>query len=154
MLNISIIMGRLTADPELRATANGTSVCTFTVAVERDYTPKGSKRQTDFITVVAWRQTAEFVCKYFAKGSMIAVHGALQTRKYEDSNGNKRTAVEIVASGVSFTGEKRDTQPVITPALTREPQPATSFAAATPASAPDVSVDGFIEIPADDDLPF
>lgn len=142
MLNVSVIMGRLTANPELRATTNGTSVCTFTVAVERDYTPKGSERQTDFITVVAWRQTADFVCKYFGKGSMVAVRGSLQTRKYEDSNGNKRTAVEIVADAVSFTGEKR------------EPQPATNFAAATPASAPDVSADGYIDIPAADDVPF
>lgn len=108
MLNTSIIMGRLTADPELRTTASGLSVTSFTVAVERSYAKSGEERQTDFINVVAWRNTADFVTKYFGKGDMIAVQGSIQTRNYEDKNGNKRTAVEILADSVSFCGGKRD----------------------------------------------
>lgn len=106
MLNSAIIMGRLTAAPELRTTANGTSVTSFTVAVDRAYARQGEERQTDFISVVAWRGTAEFVSRYFRKGSMIAVQGSIQPRNYEDKNGNKRTAVEIVADKVSFCGSK------------------------------------------------
>jgi len=94
MLNCAIIMGRLTADPELKTTQSGISVTSFSVAVDRNYTPKGQERQTDFINVVAWRQTAEFVTRYFHKGSMIAIEGSIQTRKYQDKNGNNRTAVE------------------------------------------------------------
>lgn len=106
MLNCAVIMGRLTADPELRTTNNGISVCTISVAVDRNYQREGQERQTDFLTVVAWRQTAEFIAKHFRKGKMIAVQGSIQTRKYEDRNGNKRTAVEIVADNVSFCGSK------------------------------------------------
>ncbi len=102
MLNRAILMGRLTADPELRTTSGGVSVTSFTVAVNRNY----NREQTDFIDVVAWRQTAEFVSKYFRKGQMIAVEGAIQTRSYEDKNGNKRKAVEIVADQVHFTESK------------------------------------------------
>ena len=108
MLNCCVIMGRLTADPELRTTATNLSVTTFTVAVDRGYARPGEDKQTDFIPVTAWRQTADFVTKYFHKGSMIAVQGALQTRNYEDKNGNKRTAFEIVASNVSFCGSKAE----------------------------------------------
>ena len=107
MLNCAIIMGRLTADPELRTTASGLSVTSFSVAVDRRFQRQGEEKQTDFINVVAWRQTAEFVSRYFHKGSMIAVQGSIQTRNYEDKNGNKRTAVEIVADNVSFCGEKK-----------------------------------------------
>lgn len=102
MLNTVIIMGRLTADPELRKTQNGTAVSSFTVAVERRF----QREQTDFINVVAWKQTAEFVEKYFHKGDMIALRGSIQQRNYEDKNGNKRTAVEVVADEVSFCGSK------------------------------------------------
>lgn len=109
MLNSAIIMGRLTADPELRSTPNGISVTSFSVAVDRNYQRQGEERQTDFINVVAWRQTAEFVTRYFRKGSMIAVQGSIQTRSYEDKNGNKRYAVEIVADNVSFCGSKAET---------------------------------------------
>lgn len=109
MLNCAIIMGRLTADPELRTTGNGTSVTSFSVAVDRRFQRQGEEKQTDFINVVAWRQTAEFVTRYFHKGSMIAVQGSIQTRNYEDKNGNKRTAVEIVADNVSFCGSKAET---------------------------------------------
>ena len=106
MLNTAIIIGRLTADPELRTTQTGLSVTSFTVAVDRNY-KSGDERQTDFINVVAWRGTADFVSRYFQKGQMIAVQGSIQTRNYEDKNGNKRTAVEIVAGNVSFCGDKK-----------------------------------------------
>lgn len=109
MLNKVILMGRLVSDPELRQTPNGVSVCAFRIAVDRNYS--GKEKQADFIDIVAWRQSAEFVSKYFAKGKMIIVEGSIQTRKYEDKNGNKRTAVEVVADNVQFgepkgSGEK------------------------------------------------
>ena len=100
MLNVAVVMGRLTADPELRHTASGLSVTSFTLAVDRNYSKAGTERQTDWIDVVAWRQTAEFVCKYFTKGQMMAVNGTIQTRSYEDKNGNRRTAYEVVADNV------------------------------------------------------
>lgn len=103
MLNCAAIMGRLTADPELKTTNSGLSVTSFSVAVDRPY-QKGKEKKVDFINVVAWRQTAEFVSKYFSKGSMIAVQGSIQTRKYTDRNGNNRTAFEVVADNVSFCG--------------------------------------------------
>lgn len=108
MLNSVIIMGRLTSTPELKTTSGGLSVTSFTVAVDRRFQKQGEEKQTDFLNVVAWRQTADFVCKYFNKGSMIAVQGELQTRNYEDKNGNKRVATEIVADNVSFCGGKKD----------------------------------------------
>ena len=103
-MNKAILMGRLTKDPELRTTQNGTPVCTFTVAVDR----KGKEKQTDFLPCVAWRQTAEFITKYFTKGRMILVVGSVQNRDYTDKAGNKRTATEIIVDEVSFTGEKRE----------------------------------------------
>lgn len=108
MVNCAILMGRLTKDPELRTTQSGTSVTSFTVAVDRDYVRQGEERQTDFINVVSWRQTAEFVSRYFQKGSMISVQGSIQTRNYEDKHGNKRTAVEVIADKVSFCGSKAE----------------------------------------------
>lgn len=104
MLNRSALMGRLTADPELKTTQNGNSVTSFTIAVDRSY----KKGEVDFINIVAWRKTAEFICNYFSKGSMIAVDGRIQTRRYEDRNGNKRTAFEVIADEVSFCGSKSD----------------------------------------------
>ncbi len=108
MLNVAVLMGRLVADPELRTTPNGVSVTSFTIAVDRDYVTAGQQRQADFIDVVAWRKTAEFIAKYFHKGSMIAVQGSIQTRSYDDKNGVRRKAVEVVADTVSFTGSKSD----------------------------------------------
>ena len=105
-INTAVIMGRLTADPELKTTASGLSVLSFSVAVERNYQKEGEEKSVDFINVVAWRKTAEFVSKYFHKGSMIAVEGSIQTRKYEDKDGNKRTAFEILANTVSFCGKE------------------------------------------------
>jgi single-strand DNA-binding protein len=105
MINCINIMGRLTDTPELKVTNSGTNVTTFAVAVERQYS-KGEK-QTDFINVVAWRGTAEFISKWFSKGQMIAVQGSLQTRKYQDKDGHNRTAFEVVAEQVSFCGDKK-----------------------------------------------
>lgn len=157
MLNVAAIMGRLTADPELRTTASGISVCSFTLAVDRSFVRQGEERQADFINVVAWRSTAEFICKYFTKGQMMAVTGSIQTRNYEDRQGNRRTAVEIVASDVSFTGSRRESgsgssentgssyhsAPASRPAIS-EPAPAYSSG----------SNEDFEEILGDDDLPF
>ena len=111
MLNVVAIMGRLVADPELRTTQQGTNVCTFRIACERSYTPKGQQRQADFVDIVAWGKTAEFICKFFQKGSMIAIDGSLQTRNYQDKQGNKRTAVEVVANNISFAGAKAADKP-------------------------------------------
>lgn len=110
MINSTVIMGRLTADPELKTTQSGISVTSFCVAVDRSYVKEGEERQADFINVVAWRGTAEFVTRYFHKGSMIAVQGSIQTRKYEDKDGNKRVAVEILANNVSFCGSKAESK--------------------------------------------
>ena len=107
MLNVVAIMGRLVADPELRTTQAGHSVCSFRIACDRSYVQQGQERQADFIDIVAWRQQADFVSKYFKKGNMIAVEGSLQTRQYQDNNGNNRTAVEVVANNISFAGAKR-----------------------------------------------
>lgn len=106
MLNSVTLMGRLVADPELKTTQNGTSVASFRLAVERNYAPQGQERQADFIPCVAWRQTAEFIGKYFTKGRMIAVEGSLQSRNYEDKQGQKRTAIEVIVERVHFTGER------------------------------------------------
>lgn len=107
-MNICILIGRLTADPELRSTQSGLSVVQFTVAVDRDYQKQGEERQADFVNCVAWRQTAEFISRYFGKGKMIAVEGSIQTRSYEDKHGNKRTAVEVIVNKAHFTGEKQE----------------------------------------------
>lgn len=141
MLNCSIIMGRLVADPELRTTASGLSVTSFTVAVDRAYTAAGAEKQTDFIPVVAWRQKADFITKYFRKGSMIAVQGSLQSRSYEDKNGNKRTAYEIVADNVSFCGSKAESGTA-------------GNADSSVSSYSNSTADDFAAVIDDDDLPF
>ena len=150
MLNVVAIMGRLVADPELRTTGNGTNVCSFRIACDRNFAQQGQQRQADFIDVVAWRQSAEFVTKYFQKGSLVAVEGSLQSRQYQDKNGNKRTAVEVVANQINFAGAKKPGgQPVddggeAPPKDYREPDPAYSQG----------SADDFAVISDDDDLPF
>lgn len=106
-LNHIDIMGRLTRDPELRYTAQGTPVASFTLAVDRDYQTGGSERQTDFIDCLAWRGTADFVSKYFNKGSMAVITGRLQIRDWEDKNGNKRRSAEVVADSVYFGESKK-----------------------------------------------
>lgn len=107
-MNVAAIMGRLTADPELKHTPNGIAVTSFCVAVNR----RTKDRQADFIDVVAWRGTAEFVCKYFRKGQMIAVKGSIQTRNYTDRDGNKRSATEVLAENAEFCESKKEPQPV------------------------------------------
>ena len=107
MLNVIALMGRLVADPELRHTPNGIATCTFRIAVDRSFVRQGEERKADFIDIVAWRQSAEFVCKYFRKGNMIAVNGSLQTRNYEDKNGNKRTTIEINVDEMQFGETKK-----------------------------------------------
>ena len=143
MLNCAVIMGRLTADPELRQTPSGVAVTRFTVAVDRSFVKAGEERKADFINVVAWRQTAEFVTRYFSKGSMIAVQGSIQTGSYE-KDGVKRSTFEIVADNVSFCGSKSES--------------GTSGAPRTPvAAAPSFSngsADDFAAMADDDDLPF
>lgn len=138
-LNHWVGMGRLTAKPELKTTPSGVSVATFTIAVDRDYKSQSGEKQTDFIQIVAWRQTAEFVTKYFDKGSLICVEGSLQVRSYNAQDGSKRFITEIMASGVHFTGEKRETATT----------PAEAYAQlATPQSS------NFETLSTDDELPF
>lgn len=108
MLNSVCLMGRLTADPELKSTQLGVSVCNFRIAVDRTYTPKGQEKQTDFINIVTWRSTAEFVSRYFRKGQLVAVQGSIQTGQYTDRDGNKRTAFDVVADNVFFAEKKAE----------------------------------------------
>ena len=108
MLNKIILMGRLTRDPELRRTGSGTAVTSFALAVDRDFKGQGGEKETDFIDIVAWRSTAEFVSKYFTKGRMAVVEGRLQMRDWTDKDGNKRVAAEVVADNVYFGDSKRD----------------------------------------------
>ena len=108
MLNVVAIMGRLVADPELRTTQSGTNVCSFRIACDRNFARQGEQRQADFIDIVAWRQQAEFVSKYFTKGRMAVVTGRLQIRNWTDKEGNKRRSAEVVADNVYFGDSKRD----------------------------------------------
>ncbi len=107
MYNKIILMGRLTANPELKTLPSGINVCTFKIAVDRRFQSKDEEKKTDFFNIVAWRSTGEFVSKYFSKGSLILVEGELQTREYNDKNGNRATWYEVNAERVSFTGEKK-----------------------------------------------
>ena len=157
MLNVVAIMGRLVADPELRTTQQGTNVCTFRIACERSYTPKGQQRQADFVDIVAWGKTAEFICKFFKKGSMIAIDGSIQTRHYQGKDGSNRTAVEVVANNISFAGAKAADKPAArdfdqqTQNYTHEAKTAQS--APQPAYTQG-STDDFAVINDTDDLPF
>lgn len=151
MLNVVALVGRLTADPELRTTPNGISTCTFCVAVDRNFVRQGEERKADFINVVVWRGTAEFVCKYFHKGSWIAVNGSLQTRSYEDKNGNKRTAVEVSADNVSFAGNASANS---APAAAAPQEFARPAAASQPVSYAAGNADDFAVIDDNEDLPF
>lgn len=126
-LNKVILIGHMTADPELKQTPSGVNVCSFSIGVARKYT-KGEQQQTDFINIVTWRQQAEFVCKYFKKGQAICVCGQIQTRSWTDNHGNKRYATEVIADEVSFVERKETAQTVNSP--------------------------NFDEIPGDEDLPF
>lgn len=155
MINSVVLMGCLIADPELRTTQTGKSVVSFSLAVDRDFQQNGEK-QADFISVVAWGKTAEFIDKYFCKGRMIAVVGRIQTRTYTDKDGNNRKAVEVVADKVSFTGEKAEPS-AQEPSRIEEYEPAGKTR--NPVAAPDVGYESgnlgdFTELSSDDDLPF
>ena len=108
MLNRIVLMGRLTRDPELRRTGSGTAVSSFSIAVDRDFKGQGGEKEKDFINIVAWRNTAEFVSKYFTKGRMAVVEGRLQIRDWKDKEGNNRRSAEVVADNVYFGDSKRD----------------------------------------------
>jgi single-strand DNA-binding protein len=152
MLNRVILMGRLTADPELKQTPNGISVVSFSLAVDRNFAGKGAERQTDFINCVAWRQTAEFISRYFGKGRMMAVEGSLQVRNYVDKNENKRQAVEVVVDQAYFADSKSTGNSSPSPALSYNAAPA--YAPVAPVAFNSGSVEDFQEIEDEDDLPF
>ena len=144
-MNIAVLIGRLTDNPELRHTNSNVAVARFSIAVDRRYVKSGEERQTDFINIVAWRQQAEFICNYFKKGQLIAIEGSIQTRRYQDKDGNNRTAFEVVANNVSFVGPKREND-------------GTGYSApvepAAPQSFSNTDSGDFAEIASDDDLPF
>ena len=141
MINNVTLMGRVASDIDLRSTATGKSVANFRIAVDRSFVKQGEQRQADFITIVVWGNTADFVSKYFSKGSMIALQGSIQTRNYEDRDGNKRTAFEVVAREVSFCGGKNEGNNPGKPDSSSVPEYSSTM--------PD-----FEEVGADDDLPF
>ena len=146
-MNIAVLIGRLTDNPELRHTNSNIAVTRFSIAVDRRFQRSGEERQADFINIVAWRQQAEFICNYFKKGQLIAIEGSIQTRRYQDKDGNNRTAFEVIANNVSFVGPKRDND-----------GSAGSFTPASETAAPQSFSNSdsgdFAEIAADDDLPF
>jgi single-strand DNA-binding protein len=149
MLNHIVLMGRLTRDPELRSTQSGVSVASFRIAVDRDFgRGENGEKQTDFIDVVAWRQTGEFVARNFHKGSMAAVSGRLQIREYTDRDGNRRTAAEVVADNVYFGESRRDGAPAGDSAYENR------GSYNKPASAPSYADNGFSEVADDGELPF
>lgn len=140
MINKAILIGRLTTQPELKKTQSGVSISSFSIAVQRNYKGADGNYPTDFINVVTWRNTAEFVCKFFTKGQLIGIVGSIQSRNYEDKNGNKRTAIEVVADEAQFVESKRES-------AYNEPQ---EFKAPPVVGGNDVE---FEEVE-DDDLPF
>ena len=144
MINSVVLMGRLTYDPELRTTPNGISVVRIQLACDRNFQRSGEERKADFIDVTAWRQTAEFISRYFRKGSMIAVEGSIQTENFTDKDGNKRKSVQVVANNVSFCGSKAESGTASNPAFS---QPAPSYASADNSAFEEIIDD-------DDDLPF
>ena len=141
MLNVVALMGRLVADPQLRQTTTGKNVASLRVAVDRGRKDANGQNLADFFDIVAWDKSAEFICRYFQKGSMIAVEGRLQSRNYQDKNGINRTAIEILVNNVHFAGAKSQNAPA------REPDVAPPPASAT-------SLDSFAPIDDTDDLPF
>ena len=150
MLNVVAIMGRLTRDPELKTAKAGLSVCRFSIACDRSFVRQGEERKADFFDIVAWRQTAELICKYFQKGSQIAIDGRLQTESYQDKQGNNRTRIEIVANNVSFASSgKRPAQPVDDGGEAPPPD----YRGTAPAYAQG-SADDFAVIDDTDDIPF
>lgn len=151
MLNHITIMGRLARDPELRRTGSGIAVTSFTLVVDRDYMPKdGSQRETDWIDCVAWRNTGEFVSKYFTKGRMAVVSGRLQVRSWTDKDGSKRRTTEVIAESVYFGDSKRETSPSYAAAAynSAQAQPYDAY----PAPAPDYEDPPDFEMLTDDDV--
>ena len=155
MLNKIFIMGRLTRDPELRRTQTGTPVASFTLAVDRDFKDKSTgERTTDFIDVVAWRQTGEFVSRFFTKGRMAVVEGRLQMREWTDKEGNKRRSAEVVADNVYFGDSRRDGDGSGYSAPAYAPAPAADYSAPSGYAAP-AEGNQFAELSGDDgELPF
>ena len=142
MLNKVILMGRLTRDPELKYTPASVPVCSFSIAVDRKFVKQGEQRQADFINIVTWRQQAEFVSKYFVKGQMINVCGSLQTRTWDDANGVKHYATEVVADEINFCGSKNESSN----------NGGNTFDSGNSFGSDDSN--GFTPIDTDDDLPF
>lgn len=147
MFNKAILIGRLTADPELKQTPNGISVCGFCVAVDRRFSGRDSEKKADFINITSWRQQAEFVSRYFHKGDAIGIEGSIQTRNYEDKNGNKRTAVEVVTDNVFFVGGKSS-------GGSNAGAPAARPSAPAEAAYSNGATSDFEEVESDNDLPF
>ena len=151
MLNVVAIMGRLAADQQLRQTTTGKNVASFRIACDRGRRDANGQSQADWLDVVAWDRTAEFVCKYFQKGSLIAIDGRLQSRSYQDKNGNNRTSVAVVADNINFAGSKGTSKPV------DEGGEAAPRSDAWPKADPPANyggVDDFSVIDDSDDLPF
>lgn len=144
-LNHVVLMGRITQDLELKQTPSGVSVLSFALAVERNFIKQGEDRKSDFITCIAWRGQADFISKYFAKGRLIAVEGALQTRTYDDKNGIKHYLTEVIVNSVSFTGEPKD--------KSESPKNTTVISNNNTANAVG-NINDFEEIASDDDTPF
>lgn len=143
MLNRVVLMGRLCGDPELKHTNTNIAVTSFRIAVDRSYVKAGTERQSDFFDVVAWRSSAEFVCRNFTKGSLIAIDGQLQSRSYQTRDGKNRTVIEVLAENISFTGERRDTATK----TDNDNALAENYDAA-------LATSDFSEMPLDDDIPF
>ncbi len=152
MLNVVAIMGRLVADPELRTTPAGVNVCQFRIACDRNFARQGEQRQADFVDIVAWRAQADFVCKYFSKGSLIAINGRIQTRNYQDKNGNNRTAFAVVAENINFGGSKGTSSAKVDDGGEAAPRSEAWPKADPPANYG--GVDDFSVIDDSDDLPF
>ena len=152
MLNVVAIMGRLVADPELRTTPAGVNVCQFRIACDRNFARQGEQRQADFVDIVAWRAQADFVCKYFSKGSLIAINGRIQTRNYQDKNGNSRTAFAVVAENINFGGSKGTSSAKVDDGGEAAPRSEAWPKADPPANYG--GVDDFAVIDDNDDLPF
>lgn len=142
MMNVICLQGRLVRNPELKQTNSGIAVANFTIAVQRNTKSQSGERESDFIDIVCWRHTAEFVSKYIQKGDLVCLNGSLQTRSYEDKNGNKRKAFEVVADNVHFGGDKAS--------RSEEAEPEQQTAAP---EQPTVN-NGYTEVDLDDDLPF
>lgn len=141
MMNVICLQGRMVRDPELKQTNSGVAVANFTIAVQRNMKSQNGERESDFIDIVCWRHTAEFVSKYISKGDLVCLNGTLQTRNYEDKNGNKRKAYEVVADNVHFGGDKTNRETNNSDVAQSEP------------AVPDTK-EGYVEVDLSDDLPF